>query len=167
MSADQLWDQLSQIERETLIERLRQSGLRLDGLGRWWHDGEPIAHRRLSEALHRWLERLDDGRYVVRLDDTRYAYVEVDEAPYFVRSLREAEGLLIKLSDQTEEPLEIDSLAVGPDQAFFCRVKSGRFRAKFLHGAQQLLARYVDQDADGHYVVEFSGRRYPIATTAG
>ena len=41
-------DGLTEQERQTLIERLRQSGLRLDRQGRWWHEGQPVAHQGLS-----------------------------------------------------------------------------------------------------------------------
>ena len=48
------------------IEKLRQSGIRLDGDGRFWHEGAEVQHHGLRAALWRWLDRNPDGRWVLR-----------------------------------------------------------------------------------------------------
>ena len=61
-----------------LIERLRRSGIRIDREGQFIHEGEPVRHEGLRQALFRWLDRLDDDpdkgeavRYILRLDPRR------------------------------------------------------------------------------------------------
>ncbi|MCA1664059.1 MAG: hypothetical protein LC659_07310, partial [Myxococcales bacterium] len=64
------------------IEKLRQSGIRLDGEGRFWHEGAEVTHQGLRAAFWRWLDRNPDGRWVLRLDAQRFVYLDVDDVPY-------------------------------------------------------------------------------------
>lgn len=156
----------SEAELAELIERLRQTGLRLDRAGRWWHEGEVVRHARLAAALHRWLDRLPDGRYVLRLDAERYAYVEVEDAPYVVRTIEregpaEAQQLFVLLSDGTREELAYETLRVGRSEALYCEVK-GRFPARLSRQAQHLLGELI-VEVEGGFELAAAGRRYAIA----
>ena len=42
---------------EAELERFRQSGVKLDADGRFWHEGEMIAHAGMIAAFWRWLAR--------------------------------------------------------------------------------------------------------------
>lgn len=116
-----------------------------------------MRHERLAAALHRWLDRLDDGRYILRLDAERYAYVEVEDAPYVVRTI-EREGpadvqqVFVLLTDGTREELAYETLRVGQGEALYCQVK-GRFPARLSRQAQHLL---------GELIVEVDGRFEPL-----
>ena len=144
------------------LEWLRDSGLRLDREGRWWHEGQQVLHERLARALHRWLDRLEDGRYVVRVAPDRYAFVEVEDAPFRVLRLQiEPQGMVVELSDGTHEPLDGGSLTVGRDDAFYCRVHHGRFEARFSRGAHNTLGALVDHDGSG-FVIRHGARVWPI-----
>ena len=148
------------------LETLRQIGLRLDSDANWWHQGGPVTHKRLSAALHRWLDQLPDGRFIVRLDDTRYAYVEVDDAPYVVRRARAstAKEIRLTLSDGSEESLDPSSLFVGDSDALYCRVKAGRFVARLSRSAQHVIGEYVEVQGRG-FALRLGDQRFPIATT--
>jgi uncharacterized protein len=149
-----------------LIERLRQSGLKLDREGRWWHQGEPVQHAGLADALHRWLDRLDDGRYVVRFDAERFAYVEVEDAPYQVLTIEIERGpdgprVHLRLSDGTEEELDYGSLRVGGGNALYARVKAGRFAARFSRQAYYLLGELLEESEQG-FGLRAVGQLFPI-----
>jgi uncharacterized protein len=153
--------------RQQLIERLRQSGLRLDREGRWWHQDELVAHAGLAAALNRWLDQLEDGRYVVRLDAERYAYVEVEDAPYQILTVgieRTESGprVHLQLSDGDEEELDYGSLRVGEAHALYCRVKDGRFAARFSRQAYYLLGELLEEGPDG-FALRAAGQLWPIA----
>jgi uncharacterized protein len=162
--------------RRQLIERLRQSGLRLDREGRWWHEDEQVIHAGLAAALNRWLDRIEDGRYVVRLDAERYAYVEVEDAPYQVLTVeleRTASGegsrgaamagvsVHLQLSDGEEEELDYGSLRVGEAHALYCRVKEGRFAARFSRQAYYLIGELLEEGPDG-FALRAAGQLWPI-----
>jgi hypothetical protein len=121
--------------------RSRESTLRLDATGRFWHDGARVEHGGLSTALHSWISRHpDDGRYILT-NGYDWTYFTVDDAPYFVRSVRiEPGGVFLQLSDGTEEPWEPESTRIGADAALYARVKKGvrggPYEAKFTPHAQ-------------------------------
>lgn len=148
-------------EIQKLMEGLRQSGLRLDGEGRWWHQGEPVLHSRLARALSSWLDRKEDGRYILRLDEQRYAHVEVEDAPFQVLTLESrGEAIWITLSDGSEEELAYGTLSEGASGALYCQVK-GRLDARLSRQAQQLIAPYVEQAAEG-FALRAAGALWPI-----
>jgi hypothetical protein len=125
--------------------RSRESTIRLDGEGRFWHDGRRVDHPGLAAAFHAWISRHpDDGRLILT-NGYDWTYFTVDDAPYFVLSLRvEAESVVLTLSDGTEETWEPEASLVGRDGALYtlvkCDARGGPFEAKFTRHAQASLA---------------------------
>src|SRR5262249_45180077 len=110
----------------------RESTIRLDGEGKFWHDGQRVDHPSLEKALHGWIApHPDDGRFILT-NGYDWTYFQVDDAPYTVRSLRVSpEGVTLALSDDTEEPLAPETIRVGRADALYAKVKEGRFEARF------------------------------------
>lgn len=145
-----------------LIEKLRQSGLRLDRQGRFWHTGEEVIHTRLHKTLLRWLDVLPDGRPILRLDDERFAYLEVEDSMLLVTSARwQGDELIIRLNDDSEEELAYDSLSQAGDDALYCRVRQGRLSARVLTQAYYKLAEAIEESPDG-YLLRARGKAFPI-----
>jgi uncharacterized protein len=121
--------------------RSRESTLRLDSTGRFWHDGARVEHAGLAAALHAWISRHpDDGRYILT-NGYDWTYFTVDDAPYFVRSLRvEPSRVVLLLSDGSEEGWAPEATRIGADGALYASVKKGApggpFDAKFTPHAQ-------------------------------
>jgi uncharacterized protein len=133
------------------IEKLRQSGIRLDAEGRFWHEGQEVTHAGLRAAFWRWLDRNPDGRYVLRLDERRFVYLDVDDAPYLVRSLRwDGERALALLSDESEEPLDLETVKLRGEQAY-ATVK-GRFDARLSSSAWAVLAERIVERDGAHWL---------------
>jgi uncharacterized protein len=133
------------------IEKLRQSGIRLDAEGRFWHEGQEVTHAGLRAAFWRWLDRNPDGRYVLRLDERRFVYLDVDDAPYLVRSLRwDGERALALLSDESEEPLDLQSVRLRGEVAY-ATVK-GRFDARLSSSAWAVLAERIVERDGAHWL---------------
>ena len=150
------------------LERFRQLGLRLDRDARWWHEGQLVEHRGLALALSRWIDRLEDGRFIVRLDAERFAYVEVEDAPFVVTTVlleHEADGVHVslQLSDGSLEELAYDTLGVGADNALYCEVKAGRFSARFSRSAYYLLGELIEE-AEGGFALRAGGGLWPLRT---
>ena len=143
-------DPLSALLRgEPLVDR--DSGLRLDRGGQWWHRGEAVTHARLSLALTRWLDRDATGQWIIQPRPGIWARVEVEDAPYQAHLGAGPGGALdVVLSDGTEEPWTAATIAVGDDDAWYVPVKDGRFEARLSRAAQSLLAEHV-HEADGCY----------------
>ncbi len=141
------------------IEKLRQSGIRLDGDGRFWHEGAEVTHHGMRAAFWRWLDRNHDGRWVLRLDDKRFVYLDVDDVPYVVRSARwQGDRAMVRLSDDSEEELDYGSVHLRGERAY-CSVKQGRFDARIATLAWHTLAERID---DGK--LRAAGRTFAIAT---
>jgi uncharacterized protein len=125
--------------------RSRESSLRLDAGGRFWHDGVAVQHAGLAAAFHSWISRHpDDGRYILT-NGYDWTYFTVDDAPYFVRSIRiEPARILLVLSDGSEEAWAPETTRIGADFALYASVKrsarGGPYEAKFTPHAQGSLA---------------------------
>jgi hypothetical protein len=145
-----------------VLERLRTIGLRIDGAGGLWHQGSPIVHLGLRQAILRWLDVRDDGRVIVRLDDVRYAYVDVDDTPLRVTAIRWVDGAPVAHTDDGQvEPLDLATVTVDPDQRARCRVRGGRLEARLTSPAHQVLFERADERA-GVYGVVAAGRFWPL-----
>lgn len=130
-----------------LIEKLRQTGIRLDREGRFWHEGQEITHGGFRRALLRWMDRLPDGRPILRLDENRFAYVDVEDAHLLAVSARwDGDRARLTLNDGSEEELDYASLRVGEGHALYCKVRNG-LDARITTAAYGVLAqRIVEQD---------------------
>ncbi|HXU81218.1 MAG TPA: hypothetical protein VN914_07460 [Polyangia bacterium] len=143
-------------DHAAFLERVRTSGIRIDREGRLWHQGQTVDHAGLRAALFRWLDRNPDGRYVFRLDAQRFANVEVVDTPLVARSARwQGEGVLLVLSDGSEERLDPGSLTIDGDGVLRCQVRGGRLEARLSTSAAAVLAERIEGDrlrVDGRLV---------------
>jgi uncharacterized protein len=124
--------------------RSRESTIRLDALGRFWHDGARVEHPGMASALRSWVSRHpDDGRYILT-NGYDWTYFTVEDAPHFVQSLRiEPDRIVLVLADGTDEAWEPETTRTGPDGALYAVVKrqanGGPYEAKFTPHAQSSL----------------------------
>ena len=146
-----------------MIERLRQSGIRLDREGRFWHEGAEVTHDRFRLTLLRWLDVLPDGRPILRLDAQRYAYVDVEDAMLLAVSARwEGDRALIALNDASEEELAYDTLKVDPrDDALYCRARDRRLETRITTPAYYVLADRI-QLAGDRFALAARGQMFAI-----
>jgi hypothetical protein len=158
-----------------IVERLRRSGIRIDREGEFQHEGAPVTHEGLRRALFRWLDRLPDGRTILRLDAERFVYVDVDDTPLVVRAARvSGDVVFIALSDGAEEPLDPTTLTIDEHGVMRCWVRNRRLEARIANSAAAVLADLIDDGPDlidGRPALILAGRRYPVlprsATGAG
>jgi hypothetical protein len=146
-----------------LLERLRRSGIRVDREGRFVHEGEEVRHEGLRRALFRWLDRLPDGRYVLRLDERRFAYLDVDDTPLVVRALRVtgAGDARVDLSDGSEEVLDPATLTIDGAGVLRAWVRGGRLEARLSTSAAAALADRIADAPDGP-VLSLAGQAWPL-----
>lgn len=148
-----------------LIEKMRAIGLKLDRGGTLWHEGTPVSHPRLRQALLRWLDVRDDGRDIVRLDDKRYAYVEIEDAHLRARSAHwDGDRVRVLWDDDQDEELDYGSLRQAPDHALYVRAR-GKLRGRIAGPAYHAIAERIVEDGD-RFVLEAAGQRWPIAGAA-
>lgn len=148
--------------------RSRESTLRIDSEGRFFHDDALVEHPKLADALHTWIARHPDDRRFILTNGYDWTYFSVDDVPFFVRSIRKEGGdgdatasdAILVLSDGTEEPLEPSTLRVGERGDLYLTVKreakdaerGGPFEAKMTRFAQTQLAPFLTEEG-GHALV--------------
>ena len=143
--------------------RSRESTIRIDAEGRFWHDGSPVEHAGLAAALPTWISRHPaDGRYILT-NGYDWTYFTVEDAPFFVRSLRIEPGrIVLALSDGTEEPLVPEDSRVGDDGALRALVKRGMsggpYEAKFSRHAQTSLGPALVETEGDAPAIAIGGR---------
>ncbi len=151
--------------------RSRESTIRLDARGRFWHDGALVEHAGLAAALHAWIARHpDDGRYILT-NGYDWTYFKVDDAPYSVVAVRiEPDRVVLVLSDRTEEPWDPATTRAGQDGALYARVKErapgGPFEAKFAPFAQASLGPALEEH-DGAVEAAIGSTRVRIGAPPG
>lgn len=151
--------------------RSRESTIRLTRSGQFEHDGHVVAHPGMALAFAKWLRRHpDDGRFILS-NGYDWTYLHVEDTPYFIQSVHldhappDDPQLMLILSDQTKEPLALDSVRVGADDALYCWVKGGEFEARFTRFAQQQLEPLL-VEFDGEIALQLGARRVvPAART--
>ena len=146
--------------------RSRESSIRLDAQGRFWHEGRPVEHAGLAAALPTWIRRHpDDGRYILS-NGYDWTYFTVDDAPYFVRRPRiEPERVVLELSDATEEAWQPETTRIDEGGALYATVKrdapGGPYEAKFTRHAQASLEPVL-VEVDGRAGVRLGARAIAV-----
>ena len=154
--------------------RSRESTLRLDGDGRFFHDDALVEHPKLAAALHTWIARHpDDGRFILT-NGYDWTYFIVDDVPFFVRSVKQAgpgpadqTDAILVLSDGSEEPLEPETVRLGARGDLYLQVKrdakGGPFDAKMTRFAQTQLGPFLSEENGEVVLTTRRGRVRPRA----
>lgn len=128
--------------------RSRESTLRLDREGRFWHDDDLVEHPRLADALHTWISRHPDDRRYILTNGYDWTYFTVDDAPFTVRSTRVSDGQVwLRLS--SGDDVIPSALSIADDGSLYASVdlKGDRYEARFSRHAQtQLEPALVERD---------------------
>jgi len=143
--------------------------LRIDKEGRWFYQDEEITHRKTYLLFNRNLSRDGAGGYVLCIGREQCA-VEVEDAPFVVKTIdflpsigQELKVIWLILNDETREPLDLETLRIGPDNVPYCRVRGGEFEARFSRSAYQLLAPLIQYDeARESYSITLDGKKQEL-----
>jgi len=122
--------------------------LRIDRDGAWFHEGEEVTHDGMLAGLRSNLSRDSHGHFL-QIGPVRVP-VEVDDTPFIVlRAERDGDRLILTLNDLDRDALALDTLRFGADGAPYCRVKDGRFEARWSRAATYQLLQLVQCDEPG------------------
>lgn len=146
------------------------SNIRIDEEGEWYHADNRIFRREILELLYERLQPAPQGGYL--LSDERGGYpIEVADAPFVISRVDRVvddsgrESVLLGLKHLPEpETLDPSTLRVGKDNVLYCRIRSGRFPARFSRPAYYQIAEFIREGPEGEFFVEIDGTRYPLVT---
>lgn len=148
------------------LETLRRSvDLRLDGEGRWFHDGEPFAHQGLIAAFDRGIDaHPDSGEPILRLG-SRWCYIRADDTPFVARRIT-ADGDRLTLRLNTGASVTVPARGFEARGArLYVRLDDGR-RVRLSRAAQAKAGGWLEE-GDGGMRVAVAGRRYPVRPVDG
>jgi hypothetical protein len=135
----------------------------VDTDGKFWHKGAEIFRENILEIFFDNVTLDEKGRYVI-VWQGKPCYVDVADTFFVVwRAEQDDSGrIIITLNDGRSEPLSPDTLKMGDDNVIYCRVKDGKFPARFARKAYYQLAEKLGEE-DGRFFIELGGRRYHLA----
>jgi hypothetical protein len=126
--------------------RSRESTIRLDRDGHFFHEGERVEHPGLAAAMHTWIARHPDDHRFILTNGYDWTYFTVEDVPFFVRSLRiEPDRVMLLLSDGTEERWDPHATRIVGDH-IYTTVK-GDYEARFDRHAQTALGEILEEHA--------------------
>jgi uncharacterized protein len=131
----------------------RESTIKRDAFGRWFHEGQPIEHPNIIRAFNQWIGRAEDGRYCLK-NEYDWVYIDIEGPPLFVRALRfdESGQVILLLSDARECVLDPATLRQGVDGALYCDVSDKTLVARFDGLAMVQLEELIDEDDNGVFL---------------
>ena len=142
----------------------------IDKEGKWYHEGAEIIRPDFIQFFFEHMELDEQGRYIVNWNGQR-CYIEVEDTAFVVRQVDfvgqdgEPQKAVIHLNDGTKEDLEPDTLVIGDGEVLYCKVKGGKFPARFLRPAYYQLAQKIVEDG-GNFFLSLGGRKYPVSPSS-
>ena len=158
---DYEYPELPEEIKELFESRKLADEIRLDKEGKWFHNGEPFINKRIIEFFNKSVSMTADGTYVLHYG--KYTYpIMVDDTAIFITGVRFTgfgvfEKIFINLSTLEEEELDIDTLYYKENGALYCRVREGRFPAKFQRSPSFHILERLDE-RDGRYYITLCGK---------
>ncbi|MBI4772898.1 MAG: DUF1285 domain-containing protein [Deltaproteobacteria bacterium] len=146
------------------VEPIPKCLIFIDKEGNWYHKGAPMVHKPFILDFYRNLFMDEHGRCVIQWDG-KLCEVDVEDTPIVVRSVeRPSEGerrkVILVLSDETREELDLDSLWIGSENVLYAKVRQGAMPARFLRPAYYQLMKLLQYDeTSGTYFIDVDGRR--------
>ena len=143
--------------------------IKIDKDGLWYYNG---AHMFRKEILCVFFEHLkidECGKYLIELGSER-CYLDVEDTAFVIAAVYKTkipdngrEQIEIILNDDSCEMLEVNSLQASNDNVLYCRVKEGRFTARFSRKSYYQLAEFIEQSENGvSFFIKLNGEKYFI-----
>lgn len=141
----------------------------IDKEGQWFFQGAPIIRQEIVRFLSQHLVGLEDGSYEIRWKD-QGCPVSVEDTAFVVWGVTPIEssgrllGALLELNDGSKEMLEPESLCIGSQNIPYCKVRQGRFRARFSRKAYYQLACMIEEipGTEEAFCLRLGDKVYPI-----
>ena len=145
------------------------SQIRIDKEGVWYYGEAEIFRKEIVLLFYKNLTQDQSGRYLIELGDEK-CYVEVEDAPYVVRSIdrkksesENRELICLHLSDESHESLDHNTLRVGRENVLYCSIRNASLTARFSRAAYYQIANYIEYDtAKDAYFIPLNGQFYYI-----
>ena len=148
---------------------MESSEIKIDKEGIWYYKGAHMFRKDILCVFFEHLQIDECGKYLIELNEER-CYLDVEDTAFVVGAVYKTqlpdEGQVkidILLNDDSCEKLEMNSLHIGRDNVLYCRVKEGKFTARFSRNSYYQLAEFIEQSENGsHFFINLNGEKYMI-----
>ena len=148
---------------------MESSDIKIDKDGVWYYRGAHMFRKDILCVFFDHLDVDDCGKYFIKLNE-EICYLDVEDTALVVSAVFKAqdscsaqEQLEVLLSDDCREILDMNTLVVGRDNIMYCRVKNGKFSARFTRKSYYQLAEFIEQDdTNNTFYIFLNGENYLI-----
>ncbi|MDX2052112.1 MAG: hypothetical protein SFV15_06970 [Polyangiaceae bacterium] len=149
-------------ERPAPDGRSRESSIRLDAHGNFWHAGDRVENQRMRSAFGRWVSLHPNGRFILN-NGYDWSYLSVEDTGWFVVRVRDTEGgPRLVFSDGTEQFLTESELFRLPNEALYARLHERGMNARFTREAALMLGPWLTESESGALSIQVGGQTNPI-----
>jgi uncharacterized protein len=150
---------------------MESSEIKIDKEGVWYYKGAHMFRKDILCVFFEHLQIDECGKYLIELNEERY-YIDVEDTAFVVAAVNKtklpgicSDQIDVHLNDDSCEKLEMNSLYIGDDNVLYCRVKEGRFNARFSRKSYYQLAEFIEQaENENHYFINLNGEKYFISS---
>lgn len=148
-----------------MIDVTKNCRIRIDKEGTWYYQDNEIVNPLVLDFFCCALEQDEDGRYLIVLDK-EICYLEVEDTPFVVTSLRgESDtGLSLLLNTGSVYELDPETLSIGDGNVMYCRLPSG-MKVRFSRAAYYMLAHVMEENEKGDIILKIGEKAYCISTS--
>ena len=136
---------------------MESSEIKIDKEGIWYYKGAHMFRKDILCVFFEHLQIDECGKYLIELNEER-CYLDVEDTVFVVGAVYKTKlpdngryQIDVLLSDDSCEKLEMSSLYIGKDNVLYCRVKEGKFTARFSRNSYYQLAEFIEQSENGSY----------------
>jgi hypothetical protein len=150
---------------------MEESEIKIDKEGTWYYCG---AHMFRKEILCVFFENLkidECGKYLIELGEERF-YLDVEDTAFVVSAVykmglpKDDHNIYVLLTDDSLEILDLSTLQIGKDNVLYCRVKKGKFTARFSRKSYYQLAEFIEQSENEEmFFIKLNGQKYFLMNT--
>lgn len=149
------------------------SDIRIDSEGIWFYRDTRMTRQDIVDLFYKHLKQDASGKYSIEIGKQRCP-VDVEDTAYVVWTLRWAgadaaeDSALLHLSDGSTEKMDPGTLHIEKDHIPYCRIKDGRFKARFSRPAYYELAERLHYDpVKDLYFISLNNRTYALSHKSG
>lgn len=143
--------------------------IKIDKDGLWYYNGAHMFRKDILSVFFQNLKIDECGKYLIELGQER-CYLYVEDTAFVVTAVYKLqipengyEQIEILLNDDSTESLEMNSLRIGKDNVLYCRVKEGKFDARFSRKSYYQIAEFIEQAENGAvFFVNLNDKKYFI-----
>jgi uncharacterized protein len=143
--------------------------IKIDKEGLWYYNGAHMFRKEILNVFFQNLKIDKCGKYLIELGPER-CYLDVEDTAFVILAVYKTtnpcngmDQMEILLNDDSCEILEMNSIYTGRDNVLYCRVKEGRFNARFSRKSYYQIAEFIEQSENGaDYFINLNSEKYFI-----